>query len=117
MSKEKTRHKVFVYGTLRPEGVRATHKLFGYLMYNYHNRFPYIIPDPQRDSWVYGNILEVTNKELKQLDRIEGIDAGLYRRISVDVMPVHGMATIPTWVYVAGNIAPTPIPRGDWIVR
>lgn len=111
-------HKVFVYGTLRPKGAEATHILYDYEMYNYHNRFPYIVESVAFDDvFVRGNVLTVDDKQLAQLDRIEGVERGLYTRETVEVKDIETKDTITAFVYVAGDIAPSFIPSGDWLDR
>lgn len=113
MSKKK--HKVFVYGTLRPEGQDWTHYLLGYAMYD-AGRFPYILQD--NHGIVYGNVLEVTEKQLSRLDDYEAVDSGLYLRQKA---PVRAGGAIQQsdyeemWVYAAGpRLTPRHISSGDW---
>lgn len=111
-----TKHKVFVYGTLRglAKQSEATHTLTNYAMYDY-GRFPYIVEDENGDdSEVLGNVIEVTEKELKELDRYEGVERGLYTRNTVEVHDDSGVA-VKCFVYVAtNNIHPRRIESGDW---
>lgn len=111
-------HKVFVYGTLRPrddEGalLPATHRLYGYDMYNY-GRFPYIEGSVYAHKSVYGSIIEVDDEALAQLDRYEGVNKGLYRRITEPVNAIYDEGTTSAFVYVAGNIVCPQITSGDW---
>lgn len=113
---DKNKHKVFVYGTLRPrdeEGnyVEATHFLADFGMYNYLGKFPYI--EEQLGSMVAGNIIEVDDLKLAQLDRYEGLPNNLYARIEVTVEPFDGGGDVEAWVYVADEIS-LRIPSGDW---
>lgn len=109
------KHKVFVYGTLRPEGVAATHELSDFTMYNYFNRFPYIVFED--GTGVDGVILEVTDKELKEMDRYENVKSGLFIRIQVTVQDLATAEEIEAFVYVAGTIHPPVIESGDWFSR
>lgn len=114
-----SKHKVFIYGTLRQEFSEPTHLIYDHGMYNYYDRFPYIIKEKGNDDWVVGNLLMVDDKELDHLDRYEGVDRGLYTREQVEVFSLkedersEGLA----WVYVAGNIAPPRIESGNWHER
>ena len=111
-------HKVFVYGTLRPweEGhyLPATHRMLNYKMYS-AGSFPYIVP--HKDSWVWGNVITVTDGDLVQLDGIEGVKNGLYTR---EVDRAYGLNESPMkaelcFVYVAGPLLlPNAIESGDW---
>ena len=114
-----SKHKVFVYGTLREEFSEATHLINDYGMYNYHDRFPYIIKEEGTDSQVVGNLLMVDDKGLDHLDRYEGVDRGLYTREPVEVFPLANgeQEQDMAWVYVAGNIAPPKIESGNWHER
>lgn len=115
------KHNVFVYGTLRPweDGnyIPATHFLPGFKMYS-AGSFPYIMQE--HGSGVWGNILSVTDKQLKQLDKIEGLERGLYTREKVRVRywennVMHPMSQDEVFVYVAGPLLlPQPIESGDW---
>lgn len=110
------KHKVFVYGTLRPEGVAPTHALDDYTLYNYFDRFPYLVFEEGR-SRVVGVVVEASLKELKQMDRYENVKSGLFRR---EVVIVRDLATgtyVEAFVYVAGNIHPPVIESGDWFSR
>lgn len=105
-------NKVFAYGTLRTKGKKATHYLEGYAMYN-AGPFPYIVKDSEYT--VDGEIIEVTDEELAQLDRYENIKSGLYTRESVTAFDtVNANGDIECFVYVAGNTLPRIIPNGDW---
>lgn len=114
-----SKHKVFIYGTLRQEFSEATHLISGYGMYNYHDKFPYIIKEEGADSQVVGNLLMVDDKGLDQLDRYEGVGSGLYTREQVEVFSLEEgeWSEELAWVYVAGNIAPPKIESGDWHER
>lgn len=119
-----SKHKVAVYGTLRPkvekgEYQKATHFILGFDMFNYYDRYPYITKSLDEDATVMVNIMEVDDKGLDYLDRYEGVDNDLYTREQVEVWsfeegePSQELA----WIYVAGNVAPARIPDGDWAKR
>jgi gamma-glutamylcyclotransferase (GGCT)/AIG2-like uncharacterized protein YtfP len=111
-------HKVFVYGTLRPNGAEATHVLYDYDMYNYYDRFPYIVhADYFDDCAVYGNVITVDDEQLARLDKIEGVAQGLYTREIVEVKDIETKDTLTAFVYVGGDIVPACITSGDWFDR
>lgn len=112
----KPKHKVFVYGTLRPEGVAPTHELYDFTMYNYFDRFPYLVYEDGR-SIVRGVIVEVSDKQLKEMDRYENVKSGLFKREEVTVQDLATAEEIEAFVYVAGNIHPPVIESGDWFSR
>lgn len=112
----KEKHKVFVYGTLR-SGKAATHCLEGYLMLAYQGKdfkFPYIVEHPNFD--VSGNIIEVDDAELEQLDRYENIRSGLYVRKEVEVVGMdEGYESEVVWAYIAGPSLFNVVDNGDWL--
>lgn len=120
MTDKKEKHKLFTYGTLRergPSGVLlpATHVLWGYAMYNYYNKFPYIEKAGSRD-YVVGNIIEVDDDDLAKLDVYEGVPNNLYSRISTAVESIDvdvSQKDEEVWVYVADEIS-LKVKQGDW---
>ena len=117
MSKKSDKHFVFVYGTLRPPDKEATHHLPGFDMFD-AGKFPYIVPSQSGFPSVYGNLLEVNRAELAYLDRIEGVDHGLYLRNEVYVHDIDSGIVCKAWAYVGGPLLlPKPIPSGDWTKR
>ena len=128
MARKKPKHKVFVYGTLR-NSREATHTLDGYAMFSVKgekNDFPFIqdMGDRLLDEFeVLGNVIEVDDAELEQLDRYEGVANGLYERIKVEIENIEGEEEDTdqieeAWVYVAGPALAYPlIQSGDWFNR
>lgn len=121
---EKTKHKIFVYGTLRPkddEGnfLPATHRLYGYIMYNYFDKFPFVVETDRYNDEMYvvGNIIEVDDKQLAQLDRYEGVDRDLYsRNRAMAYANEADDSTTPeiVYVYVGTGIQIPMVTNGDW---
>lgn len=88
-------------------------------MYNYYDRFPYI---QQGEGSVVGTVIEVTDKQLKDFDHIEGIAHGLFKRVTVNAYlipryPSPVKEGVKAFVYMAGNINPPAIQSGDWFNR
>ena len=83
-------------------------------MYSYYGKFPYVIPADGDFAVVYGNLLEVNDSELAQLDAYEGVDAGLYHRIEVLAFSIETGQREKVYMYEAGNVAPPMIEDGDW---
>lgn len=116
----KKKHKVFVYGTLRPRTdhrsyLPATHTLLGFAMFNTGSGYPYITPLEGRA--VHGNVIEATDKELKGLDAYENVDSGLYVRTRCQVSDSEGNVE-EVFVYEAGRaLLHQPIESGDWQVH
>ncbi len=117
------KHKVFVYGTLR-RSQKATHRLPGYMMFavaGKHFDFPVIQEYPWDDQQpqVVGNILEVDDAELEELDRYENVGSGLYKRVHALAFGISGVSDgIPVQVYVGGPaLLHKPIPSGEWKIK
>lgn len=117
---DNNKNTVFVYGTLRGRDkagtiTPATHVLWGYALYNYYNKFPYIEHTGGTKDYVLGNIIEVDDAELAQLDQYEGLANNLYSRERVHVEEAGGFGdtTTEVWVYVADEIS-LRILSGDW---
>ena len=119
------RHKLFVYGTLRPHAEDKTlWYVPGTAMFNL-GRFP--AAAESRYFRVIGNILDVDDEELAAFDKYEGVDQGFYTREEVNCLRVDGEEGIVTaWMYFAGEEiqafiaeakeqgAKLRIPSGDW---
>ncbi len=108
--------RVFTYGTLRPDDAEASHVLYNHQLFDY-GPFPYI--STSLGGKVYGNLLTVSNADLRELDRIEGTAKGLYTRERVLVRELGSVWFEWVYVYVGKIIADTDpqphyIPRGDW---
>lgn len=120
--KNKTLHKVFVYGTLR-DGHEPTHSLRqSALMQLVDGRkfdFPMLqVVDFDLPFQVMGNVLEVTAEELRDLDEYENVQSGLYKRVKLPVGQLGRDEQEDMWVYVAGPALERPIiTSGDWLSR
>jgi len=106
------KHKVFVYGTLRYLANPATHFLYGFNMFD-TGKFPFIKPG---HGIVYGNVIEVSDNDLKELDLYESVASGLYTRETVRAQEVASGNEVECFVYVAGPclLPKRIIPSGDW---
>lgn len=114
----KEKHKVFVYGTLRSNLGESTHILPEHVMLEYEGRdfkFPYVVAHPDYD--VFGNIIEVDDAELEQLDRYENIRSGLYVRKEVEVINSSTAESEAVWAYIAGPSLFNIVESGDWIIH
>lgn len=84
--------KLFVYGTLKRgynmERIAPNARyidsavLYGYRIYNLGS-YPAIYPGEEDEDFVYGEVWEVPEEEVTNLDRYEG---GAYVRVRVDVV-------------------------------
>ena len=103
---------LFVYGTLLDQELaenlvrkRLTYlqaKLYGFEKINPSERFPYNYIVPNDCSVVEGMLIQGLDEEsLKILDRYEGVDSGLYKRIKVKISTNQG--EIEAYTYIRGN--------------
>lgn len=113
--------KIFVYGTLRT-GKEPTHRLPGYIMFAVQGKtfnFPYIQAYPWQDQQpsIIGNVIEVSDDELAQLDHYEGLKRGLYTREEVVIYALDKRVSKPEIVqaYIGGPALVNPIVMsGHW---
>lgn len=121
---------VFVYGTLR-KGERNHHFLDGAAcifeqcrtngsLYDTNNGYPAM--KENKSSWIYGELYEVTESQLRAIDRLEGFEDGrrdnLYNRTTIPVYNGSG-EEIRAIIYTAGQTlhkSTKRIPSGDWLV-
>lgn len=114
-----TKHKLFVYGTLRAghrmsrnlgldgtSPVTANVTVDGFQMFDLGS-FPGIIPGKGQ---VTGDIFDVDPKYLPGLDSYEGVPY-LYRRETIEV-PGHG--SVFTYVYNTNSTPHRRVEQGDW---
>lgn len=114
-------NKLFIYGTLR-DGREPTHRLPGYIMFAARGKtfnFPYIQKYPWNDNppQIIGNVIEVSDDQLKQLDHYENVARGLYTRETVVVYQMGKAVAAPETVmaYIAGPALASPIiESGHW---
>ena len=114
--------KVFVYGTLREDKSKKTPPfiLFGYKLFAYPGgnfSFPYITKTGDTEDKVYGEVLNVNDEQLAELDKYEGVDRGMYSRETVGVVSVTTQAPVKVFVYVEKSLHPKAIPTGNWFRR
>ena len=114
---------VFVYGTLRSGQANHGRVLAGRPL------APAVLPghelrlgawpwvQPADASSVVGEVVEVDGAKLAELDLLEGVASGLYRRERVTVRLAAG-GEAAAWTYVAGAVARPRdrlVPGGDWL--
>ncbi|MDD3180269.1 MAG: gamma-glutamylcyclotransferase [Opitutaceae bacterium] len=106
--------RVFVYGTLkrgggnhgflarqRFVGEARTHP--GYVLYSLGD-YPGMVQEATDQVGVTGELWEIDDSVLQQLDELEGVAAGLFRRITLTLAPPHDGSTVTTYLY-ARNVA------------
>lgn len=80
------------------------------------------------EGYVYGEVFEVDEDTLKDLDRLEGVDHGFYVRMTVPIeyIKLNGEDTPSdceypnkVYVYVYGNqpLEHNLIQSGDWLIK
>lgn len=124
-----TLDRLFVYGTLRPQGhafrlvspLVVRHRpavLAGYSLVGEGHRYPWCVEAPNGE--VAGELLWLREVEaaLDRLDEYEGVHEPdpEYRRVVADVLT--GAEMTQAWVYVGGPGIPgdvRPIDGGDWL--
>lgn len=123
--------RLFVYGTLRPQGqafdlvesfvVRHLPAvLMGYVLVGEGHRYPWCVESTNGE--VVGELLWLADIDstFDLLDRYEGVDDQHpeYRRVVADVFT--GEETLTAWAYVGGVGVPgdaTVIEAGDWLMH
>ncbi|WP_424160298.1 gamma-glutamylcyclotransferase family protein [Thermocrinis sp.] len=115
-----TKTYLFVYGTLKRGGTRnwllegfpflGRAKAKGFVLYDL-GPFPAMVPGA---GLVYGEVYEVSEEILRDLDWIEGVPI-LYRRELIDVVFEDGFS-LKAWAYIYnGNVKGFPrIEDGEW---
>lgn len=112
-------HRVFVYGTIKRG---FPNDITGKIDFRFLGNFrtveafplvvggkwfsPYLIDEPGIGRRVSGEVLEVDDEGLRQLDRMEGTHvANGYRRISAKIENNDGKPPFDAWTYVKGRDA------------
>jgi len=101
---------VFVYGTLKRGGsnhvflnsqrlLGVARTVPGYTLYSLGD-YPGMVRAPGDTAGVTGELWVVDDACLAELDRLEGLDEGLYERIDVLLAPNHLAASAQTYLYL-----------------
>jgi gamma-glutamylcyclotransferase (GGCT)/AIG2-like uncharacterized protein YtfP len=118
---------VFVYGTLKRGG--SNHDFLGGQSYRGEARtvpgfrlvdlgeYPGLLPYPDDQDGVTGEVWWVDNATLARLDELEGVNEGLYRRERISLQPPFADDTVLTYVYAGSATGRPHLPGGTWIVR
>jgi len=104
------KHNVFVYGTLKRGG--SNHHLMvgqqfvttaqtepAYKLYSLGD-YPALVDAPRDGSPIEGEIWTVDNDCLAKLDRLEGLEEGLYKRVPILLQPPHNASVIEGYIYL-----------------
>lgn len=114
---------LFVYGTLRPgqanhSAVLGDRAVQPAVLEGHELRlgdWPWV--RPAAGSLVVGEVVEVSRDVLAELDHLEDVAGGLYRRERCTVRLARG-GQAGAWTYLAGSVAATgdrAVPGGDWL--
>lgn len=115
---------LFVYGTLKrgcrnhhrlatQRFVGAAHSVAGYRLYDLGD-YPGIVPEPTATEGVVGEVWEVDEECLRELDRFEGVDDGLYRRDPINLEPPFGTRRIDAY-FAARSVVGCREVGPEWI--
>lgn len=113
--------RLAVYGTLRNGSDNIGRIENTTLVFPGHQRFPAMIDD-KAGSGTTVEVHDVNDETLAGYDTYEGVAAGVYRRVSMQVAMNDGTLT-DAWVYLAGeklleqSESFVVIPSGDWFDR
>lgn len=123
-------HKVFVYGTLKEGfanfGINAGRRVPGefrtverYPLYIVTAHFiPWLVNRPGSGEQVVGQLFEVDDATLREMDRLEQVDeAGWYTRAEIRVQPTVGGAETAAFVYfgAAERLSSDPVHAGPLV--
>lgn len=115
--------RVFVYGTLKRGGtnhhylrgqkfVTEARTQPGYTLYQAADYPGLIVDDDDRDG-VTGEVWEVSSVCLAALDRLEGVNEGLYQRIAIPLIAPHSGLRVETYLYLL-SITGKPHLGSNW---
>jgi len=101
---------VFVYGTLKRGG--SNHRFLagqkylgpartapGFTLYSLGD-YPGMVREPGDTAGVTGELWSVEANGLAELDRLEGLDEGLYERVEIPIAPNPFAASAQTYLYL-----------------
>ncbi|MFT3869395.1 MAG: gamma-glutamylcyclotransferase family protein [Nibricoccus sp.] len=104
------KHQVFVYGTLKHGG--SNHHLMAgqqfiaiakteplYKLYSI-GAYPGMVDVPTNGNPIEGEIWAVDADCLAKLDRLEGLDEGLYKRVPIRLQPPNNVSMVEGYLYL-----------------
>jgi len=110
---------VFVYGTLKLGG--TNHRFLdgqhflgkattvpGYTLYSLGD-YPGMVQAPGDRAGVSGELWDVDDACLAELDRLEGLDEGLYARVNVTLLPNPHASAAQTYLYLRPHSGLPPL--------
>ncbi len=115
---------MFVYGTLKRGGSNHAfmsgqtfcgdaRTVAGFSLISL-GEFPGIVPDPDDREGVAGEVWSVDEFCLAELDELEGLAEGLYRRERVALQPPFADREVFTYFYAQSTTGRSRIPGGIW---
>ena len=118
---------VFVYGTLKRGG--SNHDCLAGQRFRGDARtvpgfrlvdlgqYPGLIPYPDDQDGVTGEVWWVDNSALARLDELEGLREGLYRREAIRLQPPFADDFVQTYFYAWSTTGRPHSPGGTWVGR
>jgi len=114
---------IFVYGTLKRgranNYILAAQECFGpaktkagYVLYNLEG-YPGMVEEPGATEGIAGEVWSVDSKCLKHLDKLEGLEEGLYARRSVALEAPFDGRKVEAYIYLRDVTGRTRAPF-DW---
>lgn len=117
--------RVFVYGTLKRHGsnhrflagqefVGNAQTVGGYVLYSLGD-FPGMVRSASATDFVAGEVWNVNDACLAQLDALEGLEEGLYKREPVKLAPPFHDCSVETYLYLQ-SVDGRPMIGSTWPV-
>lgn len=107
--------KVIVYGTLKKGGALhgyMEHAEFltdvavtGYKMYDSGYGYPFVVKSKKEKDAFWGEKYEVTENALRTLDMVEGVGAGLFKRVDLKDEKKWEESRDSVYLYIGDSIA------------
>lgn len=118
------RRLLFVYGTLKRDG--SNHSFLaeqsfcgeartvpGFKLVNL-GEYPGMVVDPSDTRGVAGEVWSVDPECVANLDELEGLAEGLYRRERINLQPPFDQSAVETYIYALDTIGRPSLPDGFW---
>ena len=115
--------RVFVYGTLKRGG--RNHAFLagqqflgeartppGFTLYSF-GKYPGMVREAGDTAGVTGEAWAVDAACLRQLDELEGLDEGLYERVTINLAPPFADEPVETYLYLR-SLAGRPVIGSTW---
>ena len=115
---------VFVYGTLKRGGSNHCFMAGQSFLGNATSEpgfclidlgdYPGLVPCAEDRSGVAGEVWSVDKTGLAALDRLEGVDEGLYRRAAIPLLPPFHAVEVDTYFFAGSTLGRDRVMGGVW---